>query len=276
MKNLTVLAAATSVVAMLAASSAFAQAALVGTEALDDRIDDIVENVDDEFDKSNDADRFGGTQFNQGWSGSLSASLSATSGNTDTGDFSLGSRLRYGAGPWSHSFGAAIEYGEDNGVSSKEEAFLTYEANRYFDENLYVFGLGSLRYDDFASNRYDAFIGFGPGYRVINNTDMTWRVQAGPGVRYTEDQNGLDNTSGAGLLSSRFFYRVTDTVFLTNDTDVLHSDAGTLSTNEFGVNFKVTDALATRVGYRSEYDSDPLPGLKSTDNALTAAIVFGF
>ena len=80
----------------------------------------------------------------------------------------------------------------------------------------------------------------------------------------------------AGLASSRVFYQLTDTVFLTNDTDLLHSDVGTLATNEFGVNFKVTDSLSTRLGYRTEYNSDPLPGLHSTDNALTAAVVFGF
>ena len=276
MTKLISLAAASSIVAMIAASGAFAQGALVGTEALDDRIDDIQEDVDDEFEKSDDDERFGGNQYAQGWSGSLSASLSATSGNTDTGDFSLGARMRYGAGPWNHSFGAAIEYGEDNGVTSKEEAFGTYEANRYFNESFYLFGLGSVRYDDFASNRYDAFLGAGPGYRVVNTEDMTWRIQAGPGVRYTEDQLGDSETELAGLASSRFFYEVSETVFLTNDTDVLHSSDGTLATNEFGVNFKMTDTLSTRLGYRTEYNSDPLPGVENTDNALTAAIVFGF
>ncbi|MHA3916093.1 DUF481 domain-containing protein [Halovulum sp. GXIMD14793] len=39
---------------------------------------------------------------------------------------------------------------------------------------------------------------------------------------------------------------------------------------------KVSDALTTRLGYRTEYNSDPLPGLKRTDNKLTAALVIGF
>ena len=276
MKNVFVLAAAASVAALLSANAALAQGALVGTEALDDRIEDIEDDVRDEFERSDDEERFGGNQYAQGWTGSLSASLSATSGNTDTVDFSLGARMRYGAGPWNHAFGAAIEIGEDNDVKSKEEAFLTYEANRYFGDSFYVFGLGSLRYDDFASNRYDAFLGFGPGYRVINTSDLTWRIQAGPGVRYTEDQLGADETELAALASSRIFYNISETVFLTNDTDVLYSDVGTLATNEISVNFKMTDTLSTRVGYRTEYDSDPVPGVNSTDNALTAAIVFGF
>ncbi|MEO0385934.1 MAG: DUF481 domain-containing protein [Pseudomonadota bacterium] len=267
---------AASVLALLVASPVFAQGALVGVESLDDRIDDIQEGVDDDFARSQDDQRFGTSQFTQGWSGSLSASLAATSGNTDTADFSLGSRLRYGAGPWNHSLGLAFEYGEDNGVRSKEEAFATYEVNRYFNESVYGFGLGSVRYDDFASNRFDAFLGFGPGFRVINEPNVTWRIQAGPGVRYIEDQDGDTSTELAGLASSRVFYQVTDSVFITNDTDALYSDDSWLLTNEFGVNFKVTDTLTTRLGYLTEYNSDPLPGLDDFDNKLTAAIVVGF
>lgn len=261
---------------VMGASAAFAQGALVGIESLDDRIDDINEDVTDEFEKSEDELRFGNEQFPDGWSGSLSASLSATSGNTDTADVSVGSRLRYGAGPWNHTLGFAVEYGEANNVKNEEEVFATYDVNRYFSDAFYVFGLGSIRYDDFASNRYDAFLGAGPGYRVINSQDMTWRVQAGPGVRYVEDQAGNDTTELAGLASSRLYYRINETVFLTNDTDVLYSDIGALATNEFGINFAVTDTLTTRVGYRTEYDSDPLPGLEEFDNKLTAAIVLGF
>ena len=41
----------------------------------------------------------------------------------------------------------------------------------------------SPRVDDF---RTDAFLGFGPGYRILNSEQTTWRVQAGVGVRYTE------------------------------------------------------------------------------------------
>jgi len=276
MKQVLRLTATTSLIALFAAGTANAQTALVGIEGLDDQIDSQQEAVADEFAKSEDANRFGTAQFGQGWSGSLSASTSATTGNTDTVDFSLAGRLNYGTGLWNHAFGVAAEYGEANGVRNDEEIYATYEANRYLDEKFYLFGIGSVRYDDFDSNRFDSFIGFGPGYRVVNNSDFTWRVQAGPGVRYIEDQNGNDSTDIAGLASSRVYYKINETVFLTNDTDVLFSQEDAVLTNEFGINFAVTDTLTTRLGLRTEYDTDPLPGLKSTDNSLTAAIVVGF
>ncbi|MCK8463529.1 DUF481 domain-containing protein [Aliiroseovarius sp. CAU 1755] len=273
MKKRNVLAA--SALALLVAAPVFAQGALVGVDTLDDRIDDIQEDVADDLNNADKRDRLS-NQYAQGWTGSVALGLSATSGNTDTADLDLAGRFRYGNGPWNHTFGFAAEFAEDNGVRNKEEIYATYDVNRYFNEQFYLFGLGSVRYDNFDANKIDAFLGFGPGYRVINEPNMSWRVQAGPGVRYVETQSGVGSTEVAGIVSSRFYTDFTETVSLSMDTDVLFSDADTTITNDLGVNFKVTDRMSTRVSYRTEWNSDPLPGFESADNSLGVSLVYGF
>lgn len=267
---------AASVLALIVSAPAFAQGALVGVEGLDERIDDIQEDVAEDFADAEDAQRFSTNQYAQGWTGSVSMGLAATSGNTDTADLSFGGRFRYGNGPWNHTVGFAGEFAEDNGVRNKEKIFATYDVNRYFTEQFYVFGLGSFTYDGFATNEKDAFLGFGPGYRIINTPNMTWRIQAGPGVRYTQDQLGADETEVAAIASSRFYYKISESMFLTDDTDILSSKGDTVATNDLGVNFKMSDRLSTRFSYRTEYNSDPLPGLKSADNTLGVSLVYGF
>ncbi|SMX38611.1 DUF481 domain-containing protein [Maliponia aquimaris] len=270
------LAISASILALLVAAPAFAQGALVGVETLDDRIDDIQEAVDEDFADADDKQRFGPNQFAQGWTGSVALGFSATSGNTDTVDLDLAGRLRYGSGPWNHTFGFAVEFAEDNDVRNKEEAFVTYDVNRYFNDQVYMFGLASVRYDGFDSNEWDAFLGIGPGYRAINTATQTWRLQAGPGVRYLKDRTGSDTTEVAGIASSRYYYAFSDTVFLTNDTDILFSETDTVVTNDLGVNFRVTDRLATRVSYRSEWDDSPLKNFDASDNELSVSLVYGF
>lgn len=265
-----------SVLALLLSAPAYAQGALIGFDALDDRIEDIEEDVADDLTEGDDEERFRSNQYAQGWSGGLALGFSATTGNTDTADLSLAGRLRYGMGPWNHSFGFAAEFAEDNSVRNKEEFFATYEANRYFNDQFYVFGIGTVRYDNFGPNEWDAFLGFGPGYRVINTPDQTWRVQAGPGARYIKTATGSDTTELAGLASSRYFINLTETAFLTNDTDVLFSEEDTVVTNELGVNFKVTGNLSTRVSWRTEWDSEPGPGREDFDNTFGVSLVYGF
>ena len=268
---------ATTAFALLLASQVHAQATgLTGVERLDDRIDDITEAAQDDLDEGNDAQRYSTNGVPQGFRGSAALTFSGANGNTDTGELSAAARMTCGIGEWSHSFGLAAEYGEANGVKNEEKFFGTVESSRAFNPQLYAFGTGRFEYDGFATTERDAFVGGGLGYRIVNTEDFAWRVQGGPGVRYTALQDGTDETDAAGILSSRFFYGLTDAVSLTNDTDVLTSDINTLVTNDFGVNFRMSDNLSTRVSYRTEYNDDPLPGFENSDNTLGLSLVVGF
>ncbi|MDH3264438.1 MAG: DUF481 domain-containing protein [Paracoccaceae bacterium] len=265
-----------SALAILLAAPAFAQGTLVGIEALDERIEDIESDVREDLARGEDKERFGPYGVAQGWRGSLALTGSAASGNTDSAELSVAGRLTYGVGPWSHTFGFAGEFGESNGVRNEEKIYGIYEGNRYFSDQFYAFGMARFEYDGFATNERDAFLGFGPGYRIINTPDMTWRVQAGPGWRHVERADGTSESEAGFIAASRFYYGFSETVSLTNDTDVLGSDINTIATNDFGVNFKMTDTLSTRFSYRTEYNSDPLPGLKHTDNTIGVSLIVGF
>lgn len=275
-KYLTLTLAASFAAFVAQAPAVYAQGALVGVDAVDDRVDDIQDDIDDEFDKSQDSNRFGTEAYAPGTTGSVSAAASLTSGNNDTFDIELGGRLRNSNGPWTQTLAFAFEYGEDENVENKNEIFATYDVNRYFSENVYGFVLARGEHDKFDTIETDAFIGVGPGYRLFNTPQFAWRVQAGPGVRYTETADGDDSTEVAGIASSRMFYSFSDALFFTNDTDVLHSDINTLVVNDAGLNYKMTDTLSTRLGYQTEYSSDPLPGYDEFDHKLTAALVVSF
>ena len=92
-------------------------------------------------------------------------------------------------------------------------------------------------------------------------------------LSYLKNGAGESNTETGYIASSRFYYKINDNVFFTNDTDVLNSDTALRANNDFGVNFKVTDAISTRVSYLTEYnDSRAI----RTDNKLGVSLVFGF
>jgi putative salt-induced outer membrane protein len=277
--------ATVSALALMVAAPAMAQNRITGIETLNDDIDDITDDVNTELARGEDADRFGPNGVAQGWRGSFALSASGTSGNTDDGEVSGAGRLTYGVGSWNHLIGFAAEYGEANGTKSEEKFFATYEGSRYFTPSLYAFGVARFQYDGYLTNaagvalngsETDAFLGFGPGYRVLNKPDQTWRVQAGPGVRYFKDVTGTSDTEVGFIATSRYFYSFNDTVSFTMDTDILGSDINTIVANDAGINFKMSNNLSTRVSYRTEYNTDPAAGLKSTDNTIGVSLVLGF
>lgn len=191
--------------------------------------------------------------------------------------------MRYASGPLVQTLGIAIDFQEAAGNSTSEDIFMVYDANYYLNDKFYVFALARIQTDGLAGEivdgvlntnyKKDAFLGFGPGYRVVNSDQMTWRVQAGVGKSYTNDYLDVSTSEVGAILSSRFFYSVNENFFVTNDTDVLNTKSALRVNNELGLNFKMTDAFSTRVSYLSEYnDSRAI----KTDNKLGVSLVYGF
>ncbi len=233
--------------------------------------------LQDDFDRSQDASRFGNPEFKMGLSGSASLSYSGRTGNSDTQDLAVGVRLRYAQGQWVHSLGAAVDFQEADNVKTTEDIFAVYDANYYFNDNFYGFVLGRVETDGLATTAddidTDAFLGFGPGYRIYNTPEMTWRVQAGIGQSYLKDGLGDTTTEVGYIASSRFFYQFNENVFASNDTDILKSDSALRINNDLGVNFRVTDVISTRVSYLTEYNDSRAT---RSDNKLGVSLVFGF
>lgn len=321
MKKITLLTGSAALMAALSAP-AFAQTEIAagadatGVGAINDRIIDVEDAVQDDFDRDNDPARFGNPDRREGLFGSIALTYAGSTGNDESQDFSLAGRVSNNAGPWQQSVGMLIEFGEDDqGNKDKEEVSTIYDGAYYFNDRFYAFVLGRFSIDGLANGdpdyegqpadeiadklgdfARDGFIGVGPGYRVINTEQTAWRVQAGIGYRYTQtgaqksgfnlvdpDGDGIfvreevtdSSDSGLGyIVSSRLYHRFNDMVFITNDTDYLSSeDSDDVITNQFGVNFQMSDQLATRVSYTTEYQENrPI----RTDNTLGVSVVYGF
>jgi putative salt-induced outer membrane protein len=263
-------------VVALAASGAFAQD-LTGTTTLNDKLDDIDTAVADDMARSKDTSRFGNPEFRPGLSGSASVAYSGKTGNSESQDLTIGTRLRYAAGPMVQTLGIAVDFQEAANTATKEDIFAVYDANYYINDKFYLFALARVETDGLAvaatDLSKDAFLGFGPGFRVINTEQVTWRVQAGAGKSYMSYGNGTSVSEAAGIVSSRLFYSINDNLFVTNDTDVLKSKAALRINNELGLNVKMTDAFSTRISYLTEYNDSR--AIKS-DNKLGVSLVYGF
>jgi putative salt-induced outer membrane protein len=260
----------------LTTSGAFAQE-LLGTSSLNDTLDDIDRDVATDMARANDSARFGNPEARPGLSGSASLSYSGKTGNSESQDLTIGTRLRYAYGQTVQTIGVAVDFQEAANTSTKEDIFLVYDANYYFNDRFYAFALARIETDGLATAatdvKKDAFLGFGPGYRVVNTDKVTWRVQAGIGQSYLKYGAGRSETEAAGIVSSRFFYSFNDNLFMTMDTDVLKSDSALRVNNDFGVNVKMTDAFSTRISYLTEYnDSRAI----QSDNKLGVSLVYGF
>jgi putative salt-induced outer membrane protein len=254
-------------------------AVFTNVDAADDAVDDLEDDIQDEFADARDSRKFGNGTGARGWYGSVSATANGTSGNSDTADLGVGARFGYGDGVNGHDFILSYNYSEDDDESTANSLAAAYDYTRMFSRDFYGYGKIRTTYDEFSSYETDSFIGLGVGYRVVNTHDMTWSLQAGPGWRYAEvaDETLADDIDEvAGSFASKFYYELGNGMFLTNDTDIITSDADTSVTNDLGFNVSISGPLAMRTSLLTEYHSDPLDGYKKTDNTLGVSLVYSF
>lgn len=271
------LAGTTAAALVLGATAGLAQSTLTGVDSVDDRIDDIDRATQIDLDRGNDAFRYGNPEFREGLSGSASIGYTGKTGATDSSEFSLGARLRFANGPMVQTMGVVMDFAESGSIKTKEDVFAIYDANYYFNDSFYGFALGRIKSDGIASVagdvKTDAFLGFGPGYRIINTPDVSWRLQAGIGISYLEDGLGNSVTETGYIASSRVYWRLSDVLFATNDTDFLESNTATRINNDLGLNVKMSDQFATRISYLSEYNDTRAV---KTENKLGISLVYSF
>lgn len=214
-------------IAALAASAASAQS-LVGRDSIaEDRNEDLLEAIEDDAER--ELDRFGNEGRPQGFDGSVAVRAIASNGNTDSLDIGIGSDLNYVWGPNGIELQLNYAYGEDDGEKTEESLFYSLEYTRDF--NPVVFGFAKLQasVDEFSDFETDTFLSLGAGYRIFNDATRQWSVQGGPGYRFAEisDVTRGDINEAAFGISSDYAHKLTDTVFVTNDTDVIWSENDT-------------------------------------------------
>lgn len=242
---------------------------------LDDTLEDLDEDIEDDFEVEDPT--FGNEGRELGFTGSISARGTATSGNDDTATLGLGARFGFFDGVNGHEVKLSYSYFDAEEEEDDLNRLLAgYDYTRDFSDTFYGFGTAVVAYDEDDTFETDAFVGVGVGYRVFNTPDVQWSIQAGPGYRYLETAEGEEIDEAALSVSSNYFNRISPDLFITNDTNVIASDADTYVTNDLGVTVAMNNALAMRTNLFTEYRTDPAPGDDDTDNTLGVSIVYSF
>ena len=259
----------------LSANAALAQN-FSGTNVANDRNENLMDDIDDDAER--DLDRFGNEGRAQGFTGSFALRGIASSGNTDSVDIGAGADLNYVQGVNGFELELSYGYGADDGVKNEESLFYGFQYSRDLNSRLFGFAKVQGSVDTFSSFENDTFASVGLGYRIINEADRQWSVQAGPGYRFAKlsDIASADVSEAAFGVGSDYSQKLTDTVYLTNDTDIIKSSSDTVAFNDLAISVSMTDSLALRSSVLTEYHTDPEAGFRSTDNTFGLSLVYSF
>ncbi len=261
--------------------------------AATDQFDDLQEQIADDAER--DVGRFGNEGRVVGSYGSLALRASAANdgngrttvdGNgvqTSQSDesYDVGVGLRYGTfdGVNGIDATATYNYSEVNGLVDTKELLMGADYRRDFGARYFGYAKLDAAFDDVADdteNYTDVFVGAGLGYRILNDATSQWSIQAGPGYRYTESVVYGDQSEAAASLSSNYYRSLSETSYVTNDTDVIYSDTSTLVTNDLALNVAMTNTLSLRTSLTTAFDDATDDNFSDAQNTLGVSVVYNF
>ena len=273
MKNVFIIAA----IAAIVATSASAQTLIGRDTVAGDRNDDLIEAIEDDAER--ELDRFGNEGRPEGFTGSVALRGIVQSGNTESTNVGIGSDMNYVFGPNGIELQLNYAYSKDEDTASEESLFYGLEYTRDLTPQFFGFAKVQGSADSATDAQYesDTFVSLGAGYRILNEADRQWSVQAGPGYRFASlnDITDGDVSEGAFGASSDYAQKLTDTVFFTNDTDVIWSESDTVVFNDLAVNVSMTETLALRTSVLTEFHTEPGTA-EATDNTFGVSLVYSF
>lgn len=226
----------------------------------------------------------------QGWTGEGAVSAGSTSGNTDTKDVGLSFDVDHVTGAWDYGFQGQVDYGQQDGIESRNRVFLAANADYDLTDRVFSFARGSYEVDQFTGFDSRSFVGGGLGYRVYDNDQISWVVRGGPGVKVDEVKRVIttDDTGAALIIpaetatsfgvvgKSKFEWALNERVTFSNITDLLYAEESTQISNGLALTAQINGSLSARFGFDTRYDTNPPLGFESTDTATKIGVVYKF
>lgn len=220
------------------------------------------------------------------WSGEGELGGFQSSGNSDTVGVSAGLKLKREGIAWSHRLAARFDYQRQNGVTSREQLFASYEPRWQFGKTMFAYGLAQYERDQIQGVDGRYAISGGLGYKVFDGDGLSLSVKAGPAFRVTEYTDGRTDSRLAALAGLDFDWKVFERLTFTQDANavaetggeavVLIDSSNTTINLITGLDFAVSDRLRARMSYQLDYDSNPPQGKVSTDTLTRATLIYGF
>jgi putative salt-induced outer membrane protein len=167
------------------------------------------------------------------WTGEGSVSASISQGDTNSTDAAAAIKLKHTNGSWSESLQLTGDYGKDDHQETENRIFGSFQMDYRFNPKCSALIYTSAENDRYSGFGWRYFFGVGAGYDVVHSKKMDWALQGGPGYKIdhvraypatpplTEEIPETVEESVGLALASRFRYRFTDKINLSNDTALI-------------------------------------------------------
>ena len=210
------------------------------------------------------------------WAGSGEVGYVATTGNTETSNLVAKLGVTNERVKWRHTLNLEALNSEDDGDTTAERYFASWQSDYKLSEHDYLFGRLAYEDDKFSGYDYRTTQAIGYGRRVLDTETMTLDLEAGPGARQSKLKSDGTEKEMILRLAGRYAWQISEHAKFTQD---LSSDIGedaTITKSVTALQADVMGNLAMKLSYTVTHTSDVPEDIDKTDTETAVTLVYGF
>lgn len=209
------------------------------------------------------------------WSGEARLGVRLDAGNTDREDYVLGLKAERALSTW--GFEASLDYGysETDGVVGRDDVRLFSQIDREAGDRWTLYANGEYRQNPLSGFDFTGLLGGGIGYRLYDDEQFSWALEAGPALRILQPIGGDLEQLGVLELRSSANYQLSANASLASNTSVLMGN-NARAEQAFTLDSALNPLWTFRMAFHYMYEFSPEPGFENADTRTDIALVRKF
>ncbi len=200
----------------------------------------------------------------------------STSGNSETQTVNAKLKLTKNSKKWFHEAKLSALSNSSDSTTTAEKYTAFWQSDRKLDDRSSLYVNSTYEDDRFSGFDYQATVGAGYGYKVIDDDVKTLTLEIGPGYRVNAVTEGKDETEVTLRVAEDFVWKFSPTAEFNQYLNVEGGKDNTIT--KLGVSLKaaLTGALSLKLGFDVKLTKEVPVGKDDTDTETYATIAYSF
>jgi len=211
------------------------------------------------------------------WKGDFTASAVNATGNSENLAIGLALDAKRKAGPFTHNLTGYFDIGAASDVVNQRRWGGAYKLDFELNERAFVYGRVAYDEDEFSGFDYRLFAGLGAGYFIAESEPFTWKVEGGPGFRYSpiDDTREVDENI-ALFASTDIDWVIREGLTFEQDAAATYTDPTSTFESTTALKVDLFGDLTTGLSFYYRYETNPPPGRVNADTVVRATLGYDF
>ena len=211
------------------------------------------------------------------WKSQAELGVVVTGGNTKTSTVNAKLDSTYEEDMWRYNAHLEALSTSSNNVTTGEKYLASGKADYKISDTDYFYGLISYEKDLFSGFDHQALVSAGYGRRVLDESNMTLDLEAGPGIRfYKTTTPAVSDEDPLLRLAAKYKWTISDNATFTEDLSAEIGDELTVVKSVTALTANIASSLAMKITFTAKNTSDVPPTKKETDTETAVTLVYSF